>query len=191
MKKSNQIVLNPLLIGNGKHASLEPTESILKNVFVGFEVQLASEYHEDRHTGWVWGLCCCTSLTSASVVHDRSLHTSWLWSSTKSHIYRHCKAHLNGKGCKRLACGPLPECLSSITHSFKFMQVPCIVKYAQINCSQWIILSLVAFSKISLNFIFNLFIFVCVCAVCVFLVCECGHACATAYVWKSEDNLGY
>lgn len=51
MKTSNQIVLNPLLIENGKHASLEPTESILKNVLVGFEVQLASEYHEDRHTG--------------------------------------------------------------------------------------------------------------------------------------------
>lgn len=54
MKKSNQIVLNPLLIENGKHyRNLEPTESILKNVLVGFEVQLTSEYHEDRHTGWV------------------------------------------------------------------------------------------------------------------------------------------
>ena len=51
IKKSSQIVLDALLIGNGKHTSLEPTESILKNVLVGFEVQLASEYHEDRHTG--------------------------------------------------------------------------------------------------------------------------------------------
>lgn len=143
------------------------------------------------HTGRVQGLCCCTSPTSASKVHVRSLHMSGLWSSSKSHICMHCRVHLNVKGWKRLACGPLSGCLTCVTHPFEFIQVICVVKYIQISCSQLIMLSLVAFSKLNLNDFYFQFIYLCmcVCTVCLLLRCECGHVSAMAYVWKSEDNL--